>query len=257
MSEGTPSRPHIDAWQVHELRAIFFPTLDALPLGSQAGWWQAVVDGQPERIEDRPNVPLHVEEGSCCGGVLTLSAQADRVDWVLAPAVGSLEGLEAMPKIGPFPAVRDDFLATISRWVPSAPDCRRVALTARLLLPVPSRQAGYRLLAAYLPFAPDPDSSTDLRYQINRQRESHIQPGLLINRLQNWAVAFFRKSAAPVAGRLRVPEVVLHESWSIALEADVNTDAESWDKLPLERIPGLMKELADLATELALEGDRP
>ncbi len=256
MSVGAIPKPTIEAWQAQELRASFFTTLDAVPL-RRSGWWQLATGGAPERIEDRPQVPLHVEEGPFGGGVLTLNVQADRVDWILAPQVDSIDGFEDGPTVDRFAAARDEFLGLISGWVPSAPDCRRLAFGARVLLRVPSREAGYHLLAAYLPFAPDPESSTDLRYQINRQRKSRVDAGLLINRLQSWSVLSSRKSAVSVAGRLRVPEVVLHEKWSIMLEADVNTDAEAWDRIVRERTGVLIQELADLATQLVLEGDRP
>ena len=72
---------------------------------------------------------------------------------------------------------------------PGMPSC---GFGGRLLLPVASREAGYRLLASYLPFEPDPEGSTDLRYQINRQRRSGVQPGLLIHRLQTWSVSSVR-----------------------------------------------------------------
>ncbi|MGO9471301.1 MAG: hypothetical protein ACLQVF_44995 [Isosphaeraceae bacterium] len=255
MSESDRSRAKIDAWQAHELRATFFATPDALPMKPQ-GWWQAAVGTAPERIEDRPNILLHIEEGPFPGGLLTLTVQADRIDWAVAPAAETLEQFEVVPTMGPFPTVRDAFLSKASRWVPSAPPCRRVAFGARLLLPVSSREAGYCLLAAYLPFAPDPDRSTDLKYQINRQRRLQLKPDLLINRLQNWAVASFRKTV-PVVGRQRMAEVVLQEACSIVLEADVNTDAELWPELPPDQIGALLRELADLATKLAIEGDRP
>src|SRR5262249_6612722 len=148
-----------------------------------------------------------------------------------------------------------EFLAKILSWLPSAPFCHRVAFGGRLLLPVTSREEGYRLLAAYLPFAPDPEGSTDLRYQVNRQRRSRVQPGLLIHRLQAWSVSFFRVVTVPPGEYLRLPEVA--ETFSVSLEPDVNTDAEYFDRLPPDRMTDLVKELADLVTELALEGDRP
>jgi hypothetical protein len=255
MSQSDRTRANVEAWQVYELRASFFATPDALPLKPQ-GWWQSAAGTMPERIEDRPNLPRHVEEGPFPGGLLNLTVEADRIRWVVAPTPESLEQFEELPKVGSFPTVRDGFLSRASRWLPSAPPCRRIGIGARLLLPVLTREAGYRLLAAYLPFAPDPDGSTDLKYQINRQRMSRVQANLLINRLQNWAVVSFRKTL-PAGDRLGAPGVVLNERWSMAFDADVNTDAESWHQLPPERIGALMQELADLATELALEGDRP
>ena len=213
------------------------------------------MEGPPERIEERPKVGHYVAEGPFLDGVLAISVQANRIDWTLDTIIDPDKRLEGMPAMGSFPTVRDEFLAKVLRWLPSAPACHRAAFGGRLLLPVPSREEGYRLLAAYLPFAPDPEGSTDLRYQINRPRRSRVQPGLQINRLQVWTLKFFRVSIIPGGERLPLPKV--SETLSIALEPDVSTDADYFDPLPADRMADLVKKLARFATELAIEGDRP
>jgi len=254
MSEGTLSRPPIEAWKAHQLRATFFATPDVLPL-QPGGWWESVMEGLPERVEDRPKVGHHVEEGPFLDGVLTIRVQANRIDWSHDTIIDPEKRLQGMPALGSFPTVRDEFLAKVLRWLPSAPACHRAAFGGRLLLPVPSREVGYRLLASYLPFAPDPEGSTDLRYQINRQRRSRVQPGLLIHRLQTWSVSSVHVVNVPPGERLRLPGVA--ETFSISLEPDVNTDAEFFDRLPADRIADLVKELVQFTTELAIEGDCP
>jgi hypothetical protein len=254
MSEVSPSRATIDAWQANQLRLTFLATPDVLPL-KPTGWWESVMEGPPERIEDRPKVGYHVEEGPCLNGTLTISVQANRIDWALGTIIDLERGFEDVPAMGSFLTLRDEFLAKVLRWLPSAPTCHRVAFGGRLLLPVESREAGYRLLAAYLPFAPDPKGSMELKYQINRPRQSRVQPDLLINRLQAWSLSFFRIGIVPGGERLPLPEVT--EAFSISLEPDISTDAQFFDRLPADRLPDLIKELANLATELAAEGDRP
>jgi len=165
MSEGTLSRPPIEAWKAHQLRATFFATPDVLPL-QPGGWWESVMEGLPERVEDRPKVGHHVEEGPFLDGVLTIRVQANRIDWSHDTIIDPEKRLQGMPALGSFPTVRDEFLAKVLRWLPSAPACHRAAFGGRLLLPVPSREVGYRLLASYLPFAPDPEGSRELKYQI-------------------------------------------------------------------------------------------
>jgi hypothetical protein len=160
MSVGTLSRPPIEAWIAHQLRATFFATPDVLPLKPE-GWWETVMEGLPERVEDRPKLGLHVEEGPFLDGVLTASVQVNRIDWSLSTVIDPESGFEDVSAMGSFPTVRDQFLAKVLRWLPSAPACHRVAFGGRLLLPVPSGEGGYRLLAAYLPFAPDPESSCE------------------------------------------------------------------------------------------------
>ena len=62
MSGISPSRALIEAWQANQVRLTFFATPDALPLHPQ-GWWEAVTGVAPERIEDKPKVGQHLEEG--------------------------------------------------------------------------------------------------------------------------------------------------------------------------------------------------
>ena len=260
MSEVSPSRAPIDAWQAHQLRLTCFATPDALPLRPN-GWWEAITGAPPERIEDMPKLGRHLEEGPFLDGSLTLSIEMNRINWVLnSPiAIDPAEGVKGVPSAGSFPAVRDAFLEQVLRWVSLAPSCHRLAFGAGLFLPVTSREEGYRSLAAYLPFAPDPETSFELKYQINRPRRSRVQPELKINRLQTWAVIFFRTSltAEDEQGRISVPDFFLDEKWSIALDLDMNTDADFLNQLPMEQVAPLAWELAGLATELAIEGDHP
>ncbi len=260
MSEISPSRAPIDAWQANQLRLAFFATPDALPLRPQ-GWWEAVTGAPPERIEDKPKLGQHLEEGPFLDGQLSMSIEMNRINWIFSSSiiVDPAGGVEGIPSAGSFPVVRDSFLEQILRWLPTAPSCHRLGFGASLFLPVRNREEGYRSLAAYLPFAPDPETSHDLKYQINRPRRSILSPELKINRLQNWAVIFFRISLTALDQQGHVPasEIFRAEKWAIAFDADVNTDAGFLDQLPGERVAALVGELADLATELVIEGDHP
>jgi hypothetical protein len=122
---------------------------------------------------------------------------------------------------------------------------------------VSRREEGYHLLASYLPFSPDPKGSSDLRYQINRHRRSLVLPWLTINRLQAWSVPRFGTVVIAMEPRIPLPEIARNEKSAISFEPDVNTDAEFLERLPQERIAALVRELVDLASELAAEGDRP
>ncbi len=254
MPDRSMSRPGIEAWRAYQLRATFLSTPGALPLEPR-GWWESVLGEPPERVESNRKVGRHLEEGPFLGGLLTVSVGANRIDWVLGAVTDAEKELEDIPALGSYPAVRDAFLERIFRWLPSAPACHRVAFGGQLFLPVSDREEGYRLLGAYLPFAPNPEGSSDLRYQINRPRESRAQPGLRINRLHSWCLASFRLHVVPAGETLQLPN--LPKRFSISLEPDVSTDAEFHEPLPADRVHDLVAELAGLATELAAEGDRP
>lgn len=254
MPDSTLPRPGIEEWRAHRLRVTFLSTPGALPLEPR-GWWESVLGEPPERVESRPKVGRHLEEGPFLGGLLTVSVVANRIDWVLGANIDEEKGLEDFPAMGPFPAVRDAFLERILRWLPSAPVCYRVAFGGQFFLPVSNREEGYRLLGLYLPFSPNPEGSSDLRYQINRPRGSRVQPGLRINRLHAWCLASFQLHIVPADELLQFPK--LDKRFSISLEPDVSTDAEFHDPLPADRVHDLVDELAGLATELAAEGDRP
>jgi hypothetical protein len=200
---------------------------------------------------------MHLEEGPFLDGQLALSIEMNRINWVLDPPSDPAQGIEDVPSLGAFPVVRNAFLRQVLHRLPSAPLCHRLAFAARLLLPVPGREDGYRSLSTYLPFAPDPEGSSELKYQINRHCRSRVQPGLKINRLQTWSSVFFRTSLTTESGHVPAPKILLNEKWSIALELDVNTDADALDQLPKEQVAALLGELADLASGVVIEGDRP
>ncbi|MGO9597441.1 MAG: hypothetical protein ACLP7Q_05410 [Isosphaeraceae bacterium] len=252
MSELNMQRRSLQEWQAYQLRATMFTIPKASPV-DPSGWWQQVTEEERDRVEDKPKIAQHVEEGRCFGGVLSLTTVANRIDWTLSPSIDVEKGLQELPSVGSYISVRDDFLAAISRWLPSAPPVQRLAFGALLMLPVSSKDESYRLLGAYLPFSPDPMTSSDLRYQINRPRESRVLTDLKVNRLQAWASARFRIQAG-ISGN--VGEMVLQEQYAVSLESDINTEAAFMGVLPAERLSDLLSELSDYATELAAEGDR-
>jgi hypothetical protein len=252
MSEFVPQRRNVEEWQASQLRITLFASPMVPPL-NPAGWWGLVTEAEKDRIEDNPKIGKHVEEGQSLGGSLSLTIVANRVDWVLSHVLDIEKGLHDVPKVGAYLSVCEDFLLAILRWLPSAPPIQRLAFGGRLMLPVPSREESYRLLGAYLPFSPDPITSSDLRYQINRPRVSHALTDLKVNRLQVWSSGFFRLQSGAAA---KENEMILHEQHAVSLELDINTEAQFMGSLPAERLPDLLRELAQYATELAAEGDR-
>ena len=102
-----------------------------------------------------------------------------------------------------------------------------MAFGGRLFLPVTRGEEGYRRLAAYLPSRGSRKKLIGVRYQINRPRNSLVQPGLKINRLQVWTVSRLRSLVVAVEPRVPMAEVAGSERFSVSLEPDVNTDAGS------------------------------
>jgi hypothetical protein len=159
------------------------------------------------------------------------------------------------PSIGAFESLSSEFVQSCCDWLSThAHGALRVAFGSAVLLPVPDRETGYRRLASYLPFAPDP-TAYDFLYQINRRRESTVLPKLTVNRLSRWSVAQFQGFAV---GLPAGPYVVGDPSHACRIELDINNaNREEGARIPADCASDLLRELASFARDIIQQGDRP
>lgn len=257
-------RRRIEEWQVEGLRLTAFAaqafTVDAK---ESTSWWAELVGQPPERELSRPRESRWQADGRLSGtdlsnAKLVLSVDRHRIDWVLGPDVdreGPL-GIESS-HLGSFPTVLPVFLDMMRVWLTTtAPDLNRLALGVSLRLPVESREQGYQVISAYLPFDVDPASS-DFLYRINRPTTSQsLGDGTSINRLTTWSVVQIETmivSLSPTGATRERPEgepfVACH------LELDINTEANRTGELPHNRLDDALNELAEISTTIAERGD--
>ncbi len=237
------------------MRVTAFPSPSA---GLENGeWWQATTGAQQEGRVSRPRVAGFEERGPFETGALLLSVQPARIDWNFRPAGPSPEDDPRPPTLGSLAAALPPFAHVMSRWLALAPAVQRLAFGCVVRLPATTPGEAYRRLIEFLPSVRiDPDTSSDLFYQINRPRSSRSGiPGLQINRLSKWSVALFqivRVNVTP-AGVQQVMEE--HPATACHLELDINTAPSFSGDLPRERLAEIFDELAALGVEIALRGD--
>ncbi len=252
---GERVRPHLglDVWQAEVLRLTVF----RVPGGSDAGLalWESVGGGEPEFKTLKPKVGERQEAGPFGAGKLLLHVQPDRTDWLYALDQRTETG-EAAPES--FPVSVELFARAMREWLEGYNSVHRLAFGAVLDLPVRNREEGYERISAYLPFTVDARTSTDFLYQINRQRESEVIPGLIINRLSKWSVGLLLRQTIRLnvldGGVALFPDSERHRC---LIELDVNTQSDFPGQLPANQLAALFEELVGLGRELVREGDIP
>ncbi len=253
----TSTLPPLEAWQAAVVRVTAFP---AQPITTEVTWWADLMGSVPETLVSRPKAGQYRAEGEFEGRRLSLQVQPDRVDWSLAPVVKlSEDEPSTLPLAGPFPEVLISLMKVAERWLSLAPPITRLAFGAVLAQPTEDRRSGYVQIAKYLPsISLDPEGSSDFIYQINRPRASGVGiANLRINRLTKWSVLWFQRFSMTLE-KMGIRTVGFAPSDSACrLELDINTAPDFQGLLPAEHLPALLKELVDLAGEIAAKGDIP
>ena len=107
-------------------------------------------------------------------------------------------------------------------------------------------------MSAYLPFDLDEHGSSEFVYRINRPRDSKtLLTPTPINRLSHWSLLWI-KITSIVPGQLVFSP---QEHRFCNVELDINTSQLVTEELPKEKLPDLLTELVELATEIVSEGD--
>jgi len=253
MLETVPERAPVDAWQARSLRLTAFALLPP-PEFAAVEWWRALASETPETVTSQARIGRFRVEGDFGAGRLVLEFQGNRIDLSLSSPDDPEKWPENIPSIGAFYEAKVTFLGLTARWLEICPPIQRLAFGALLILPTADTEQTYRQLSAYLPFRLDEKGSRDFHYRINRPRTSKTLPtGTKINRVLNWSALRIKS----FGGHLGQPAFQVDEKTFCLLDLDINTDAEFSGELPKEQLPILLRELIDLATEIAAEGDVP
>lgn len=243
-------------WKVGFLRLTCF-----VPPGvtyKDPGWWEKFVGEPPEAKTAKPKEGSEVITGPGLGGVVTLSLDPSRIDWIVNTPELAINSPD-LPTIGSFRNIGGKFQDFGFSWLKEAPATNRIAFGALLLIPMKDREEGYRNLSQILKtVAVDPVDSEDFLFQINRPRKSKVLEGLRINRLAKWSVGVLRGLSL----RLTAAKASVMANANVAssyhfcrLELDVNTDAERIEALPQAQLAEIFSELVDQASEIAERGD--
>lgn len=241
-------------WQVESLRTTFFCSAQE---ENDPRLWERLVGGPAEVIDIRPQQGVSTFTGRVDGIQLQVIVAVGRVDLNAQPALSVQLGLPVQPD----PPVAfhlpdpEAALASLTRiataWADStASIITRLAFGAELTVPVDNLEEGYRGLGRYLPpLAALYDSeTTELLCQINRPRQSEVNPDLRINRVTSWSVqqlSSLELTLAP-AGVQQIATTVTQHTQRLTL--DISTDAQLG---PLEDASALLGELVAHASSIA------
>lgn len=259
--------PALQDWEVDHLRFTSFYRGE-VPQAHVEGWWREIADSEERSVSLRP--PDLMEHGPVGDDELALQWQGalKRVDWRLhqhkdetsPPAILSLGNLEAA--LERFTVFTDKWLAS-----PTCPQSWRLALGAVLLLPVDTREEGYRILEPLLKDTVklDPAGSSEFTYSINRRCKSSTIEGLQINRLGKWFVWVWQTKKIEVRGILQdgSPTPIVQQSdlgpkrLACRVDLDINTMPEYEGEFDTQAQRDILEELRALAVEMAERGDVP
>lgn len=248
----------LEAWHVNTLRVTAFP-IPAAP-AKDYRWWAALVGEPPESTINRPRESARRDEGPFNGGRLINDIRPIRIDWLLTPSPEQVVEAVDLPSVGFLPKILDSFVNLMVHWfeLETCPSLVRLAFGAIVFHPIETKAAGYRQLAAYLPYVQlDSETASDFFYQINRPRPSQSGiPGLTVNRLSKWSIAAGKRVELLLQP---VPQArsIGDDSYACKLELDTNTHQTRRDELPHDSLRPLFLELVDLAKEIVSKGDIP
>ena len=240
-------------WRVEQLRLTAFTT-DAVSLENK-DWWAEVIGAPPDSETSRPKEARVLVRGQIGGddvprGILTLSIEQSRIDWLLAPVPAEDD---PFPDLGQVPSAVDGFHKTLAGWLSSQEvSIQRVAFGGVFSFPVETYEEAYNVLSEnFLNFAIDP-TSADFMYRVNHPYESHtLRDGTLVNQLRTWSVV--KMGAVVITASVSGAEFTSTAEPVIKcqLELDINTAKQRAESLPSDSLEELMTELQGSALSLA------
>ena len=242
-------------WGTELLRATaFYP--GKVPT-EVSDWWQRVT-GEPfsSRFPD-PMAGGVVDEGLIPDGKLSLARTGQRIDWVLSPN-DSVKPDAAGPSLGPLPEVLPKFLSLLSKWSPTSPAVKRLAIGGALFKPVNDWTEGHSVIRGQLSdLALNLDGVRDFGVTINRSRLSEAGVAeLTINRMLRWSAAPFTVFAFTVVDGRAVAKPQGGPQLQARVELDINTAGDFPGEIPTDKIHPVLSELAAMAVKVPSEGDR-
>ena len=249
------SQDPLTTWQIENLRFSVFLAHPTAP--EPVGSWVDVVgqDADDTRIKGTGEQRVVSQQGPFGGAVMRAEVRRDRFDWHLLPPPPKTPNMK--PTVGAYEKVKDRFRGAMLTWLEAAhPVANRMAYGAVLSLRSGNRSDSLRVLDSLLSTVKvDAQNTWDFDYSVNRRRGSKSIGDLMINRLAKWSLGqeILGVVEVPVGGGQ--PRIDATTSYVPMLTLDINTMPEFPG--PLNRLGGLLAELAELGTEIALEGDVP
>ncbi len=228
-------------WLIGQLRATTFIDNTNTNYAIKNTWWHETIDKNPEEehIDHKHNSKEQI--GPLGNNKLVLISQSDRVDWVLE----TITNESPVPVSSPMTNhTLEPFLMTVKNWFSRCPPAKRLAFGAILVRPTASIQTGYEEIQPYLTNVKMyPQDTTNFFYQINRPKQSKVNPDITINRLNKWSV------------RVRGDNVPESATTICMLELDINT-TPLYKTVTGSDADDIFSELVEQGRDIASRGDR-
>jgi hypothetical protein len=214
---------------------------------------------QPEDVNERPAQSFRQEAARYghCRIIVTRSPQ--RLDLIFADLADAntsdptRSNYKPFFDIGDYDDVFESVRPRVHDLVGKLQNPTRLAYAPILFAPAQTPIEAYRLLAEKLTQLHfDPDTDTDVLWQINRPRMSRTGP-IRLNRVSKWhAIVQHLQIIPPIS---RVPQ--RYDAAAARVEIDINTPADNPRALADIDIMSITDELVLLAREILDKGDIP
>jgi hypothetical protein len=240
------------AWLLERMRAtVFAQDIPALRLPS----WQGLTGARPVQIlNPGPNTSL--EMGLYGGYRLSISQEPGRTDLIAeAHPPMTTAPATAPTSLGELSVFLPRFMQITQKWISANVDVQRLALVCTIWEGTPTPEAALDIILAKVPSFKRNQSERirDFLLQLNRPRQSQVNPALDINRLVQWSARLVGMISIPSNPWIPQPPMIPYSR--AQADIDINTDQDS--AISSHLILQHLDEMATLVLELAKHGDVP
>ena len=242
-------------WQVQAARLSLFP-FNVTPIQYTPGLWESAMSQDPDNIELRPKEKLITEEGVIDGIRVQVTRREDRLDWFLNPPPNLVDGgqLEGNPVIRDQEGAARIVTRAAMVSVEVVPQINRLALSLSLVEEASDLEAAIDKLSKHLPDLRFGNVGPDFLYRVNRQRNSKQIRGGTINRVATWSILQVGTVSLAVGPAQTGVVGTTQHIIGARLVLDIN-NVPSQNAISSKRITPLLEEFAEMASEIAQEGD--
>lgn len=243
-----------DAWRVEMMRLTAFPVPGPpIDVASVRDWWSKLFSTPPEKVTQDLKIGVTQLQGRVDDALM--AAVQNPVSFELRRLANDTEQSPVdLNELSPYAAAVPAFQSLALRWLglEGCPPLRRMAFGATLVQPVANYEKGCEILNGHLPDVRVYPDSLDFLYQINRRRTSSAIKDLSLNRLSQWSIQNLQQMEIGPDGILANKSV----AFACRVELDMNS-VPSNEPLSEDRLPNLLRELVDMAGEIANKGYTP
>lgn len=241
-------------WSVENLRLSIFSN-SAVKV-DDADW--SKLTGETDDSATRTPIPGggRIFSGDVGGKCFNVSGSANRIDVVITKAAPEAGTEPALPTIGPWEEIKDEFLATTLRWMEQKElPVIRIAFGAVCLAPADNQKSAVATLKQFVKSVSITDTMEELTFSVNKPCLSNVVKDLRLNRLARWSTLLLQFKLLQLSSPL--PSDLTEDLHAARLELDYNTDPRHTKPYSSRDLAALYKELTQLASVVVRDGEQP